>query len=54
MTGLLIPSSKPCTECTGMFILDEYRMEYVCNKCGLVEEVVGVQTHYGGDRDEFL
>jgi len=49
MTGLLIPGRKGCTECTGIMVLDEYHMEYVCDKCGLVEEVVGVQC-YGKDK----
>ena len=49
MTGLLIPSRKGCTECTGIMVLDECHMEYVCDKCGLVEEVVGTQV-YSVDR----
>lgn len=51
--GLLIPAKKMCTECNGYMVLDEYKMEYVCNQCGLVEEVMGVQV-YSGERDEVL
>lgn len=52
--GLLIPSRKQCSECSGTFVLDEVHMEYVCNKCGLVEEVVGIQPYDMEHRPEEL
>lgn len=51
--GLLIPGKKHCSECNGYMVLDERHMEYVCDTCGLVEEVMGVQV-YSGERDGVL
>ena len=48
MTDLLLERNRKCPECHNVMVLDERRMEYVCQGCGLVVELHGVQ-YYGED-----